>query len=121
MVEEELGSPLSPGTLQSDATQEDLVLMLVSRLTSVFYGTTPINVFTVQEELLKNSELSEQLARLRSTTKEAIAKVNRLFINILSICFPFTDSMSSCSDIKDSYDALQYELQALSATLLNDA
>lgn len=128
---EEIGSQLSPGVLESDITEEDLIITQMAnnrRQAKLELANlrehnaeleSQLNVKTKQvADLLRqntelsrqasdashqNSELSQRIAQLKLSTKEAIDKAN-----------------SSCVELRDSYEALRIQFQA-SSTLVNDA
>ncbi|KAG1754160.1 hypothetical protein EDB19DRAFT_633829 [Suillus lakei] len=68
----------------------------------------------------QNSELSRSIAQLKLITKEAIDKANRRFFKSSCIHFPLADSISSCVELEESYEALRFQSQA-SSTLMYDA
>jgi septal ring factor EnvC (AmiA/AmiB activator) len=68
----------------------------------------------------QNSELSQHIAQLKLTTKEAINKANKRFLESLCTCFPVTDFIASCIELRGAYEALRIQSQA-SFALVNDA
>ncbi|KAG0704574.1 hypothetical protein DFH29DRAFT_1037353 [Suillus ampliporus] len=128
---EEIGSRSSLGLLESDMTEEDLIISKMAsnhrqakiELAKLREQNAELeSQLTIKTKLMadlarqhaelsrqasdvshQNSELSRRNAQLKSTTKEAIDKANR-----------------SCVELRDSYEALRIQSQA-SSTLVNDA
>ncbi|KAG1747741.1 uncharacterized protein EDB91DRAFT_1334696 [Suillus paluster] len=128
---EEISSRSSLALLESDMTEEDLIISKMTsnhrqakiELAKLREQNTELETrLTIKTKLAadltrqntelsrqaadvshQNSELSRRIAQLKSTTKEAIDKANR-----------------SCVELRDSYEALRIQSQA-SSTLVNDA
>ncbi|KAG1738527.1 hypothetical protein EDB19DRAFT_1909276 [Suillus lakei] len=128
---EEIGSRSSLAVLESDMTEEDLI---ITKMTSNHrqakvelaklreHNAELESQLSIKTKLVadlsrqntelsrqasdashQNSELSRRITQLKLTTKEAIDKANR-----------------SCVELRDSYEALRIQFQA-SSTLVNDA
>ncbi|KAG1845885.1 hypothetical protein DFJ58DRAFT_503203 [Suillus subalutaceus] len=128
---EEIGSRSGFGILESDMTEEDLIITKIAsnsrqakaELAKLREHNAELeSQLSIKTELVadlsrqntelsrqasdashQNSELSRRIAQLKLTTKEAIDKANR-----------------SCVELRDSYEAVRIQFQA-SSTLVNDA
>ncbi|KAG2143748.1 uncharacterized protein EDB93DRAFT_565706 [Suillus bovinus] len=131
MTPEEISSQSGLGVLESDITEEDLIITKMASNTrraqaelvklrernaelesQLSLKTKLVADLSQQNTELsrqasdtshQNSELSRRIGQLKSTTREAIDKANR-----------------SCVELRDSYEGLRMQFQA-SSTLVNDA